>query len=296
MTTKTKAIIGGAVGGIVLLALLGGGPPSELEVKGLRLGMSVEEAARVMLGHGLPPGGSAEWDPAESQMFVSSEYHEAHEAHYRSLFEPKFQAAGVDSFAAYMEKTLTPEQFQRALKDVSGLYYVQPEAVDKLGLIERWERLGLPPFLGESDRFPAMEEYLAQKYPEGPPYEMGGPWTGEEPLKLSGNELRTRNWTLQADESGNVVQFRLASGAIAELFGAEDMGAEEFAASFASAYDVPLDPTAEVVDPDIAVFTGNFLKTGWAYVNRDAGWAVNISDAKVLEVRAITPASKQSFD
>lgn len=292
MTTKTKAIIGGAVGGIALLALLGGGPPSELEVKGLRLGMGVEEAARVMLGHGLPPGGSAEWKPE----VAAHVYREAQQAHYRSVMEPKFQAAGVDSFAAYVEKTLSPEQFQRARDSISGLYNLQPEGFEQFEIFTRWEKLGLPPFLDASERFPKMKEYLARLYPEGQPFSMGGPWNGEEPLNRIGGELRAADWTLQTDERGNVSQIRLASGAIEKLFGAGDMSAEEFAASFASAYGVPLEPTAEVVDPDIAVFTGNFLKTGWAFVNRDAGWAVNISDAKVLEIRAITQASKQSFD
>lgn len=191
MTTKAKAIIAAAAGGIVLLALLGGGPPSELEVKGLRLGMSVEEAARVMLGHG-------------------------------------FELGDMSAFGS-----------------ING----------------------------------APREY-----------------TEVEKALLWPHVFRGDGWGLKVGREGKLDAIELSAAAIGKLFGAGDMSAEEFAASFASAYGVPLEPTAEVVDPDIAMFTGEFLKTGWAFVDRDAGWAVNISDAKVLEIRAITQASKQSFD
>jgi hypothetical protein len=47
MRTRTKVIAGGAAGLFALASLLGGGAPDVLEVKGLRLGMPIEEAARV---------------------------------------------------------------------------------------------------------------------------------------------------------------------------------------------------------------------------------------------------------
>lgn len=51
------------VGAFIVLAWLASGP-GEIEFKGLRLGMPVEDAARAMLRNGLPPGGTAKWyDP-----------------------------------------------------------------------------------------------------------------------------------------------------------------------------------------------------------------------------------------
>jgi hypothetical protein len=294
MTTKTKAIIAAAVGGIALLALLGGGPPDVLEVKGLRLGMPIEEAARVMLGHGMPPGGSAEWDPAGSRIYVASEYGEALKAHYRSVLEPKFQAAGAESLGEYLAKTLTPEQFQKAHDEFSALPYLQPESAHLL--VSRWEELGLPPFLEADQLFPEMETYLAQKYPGGPPYDMGGPWDGQSPLKLRGGELQSALWTMHAGEDGTVDHIQLATGAVNWLFGAGDATGEEFAASFSSAYGVPLEFYADAVSPDLIAFAGTAFRTGWACVNRDGGWALSISEHKVLEIRAVTPAAKQSFD
>jgi hypothetical protein len=48
--------------GVVAASVAGcGGAPSQLEVKGLSLGMPVQDAAEVMLDHGLPPGGEADW-------------------------------------------------------------------------------------------------------------------------------------------------------------------------------------------------------------------------------------------
>ena len=47
---------------------------------------------------------------------------------------------------------------------------------------------------------------------------------------------------------------------------------------------------------EMAALTGDFLDTGWAYVNREAGWAVKLSEHKVLTIRTITPKGQQSFD
>jgi hypothetical protein len=99
-----------------------------------------------------------------------------------------------------------------------------------------------------------------------------------------------------ADGERRVEAIEFTARALDRLFGAGDMSAEEFAASFASAYGVPLEPTAQVVDPEIAALTGNFLKAGWACVNREAGWAVKLSEHKVLEIMSINPASRHSFD
>jgi hypothetical protein len=174
MRTRTKVIAGGAAGLFALAALLGGGAPDVLEVKGLRLGMPIEEAARVMEGHGFEVGGKAD--------------------------------------------------------------------------------------------------------------------------KLDDTRLAGEGWNLFLDGEQRVNRIELWPEALAKLFGTGDTTVDEFAASFASAYGVPLESTARVMGAEMAVITGNFLDTGWAFVNRDAGWAVKISEHRVLEIRAITPSAKQSFD
>ena len=65
---RTAFSAGLALAGMVIVGC--GGAPSELEFKGLRLGMPVEKAARVLLDHGLPPGGDAEWprDDADKEL------------------------------------------------------------------------------------------------------------------------------------------------------------------------------------------------------------------------------------
>jgi predicted NBD/HSP70 family sugar kinase len=153
----------------------------------------------------------------------------------------------------------------------------------------------------EEAKFPDLDAYVAEHYPNGRPYHLGGPWDGKAELKLeeglTGNRvLHGSGWGFGVDAERKVEAMEFRGDAIEKLFGAGDMSAEEFATSFAKAYRVPLKPTAEVADPDIAVLTGNILKTGWSFVNRDAGWAVAISDAKVLQIQSITPASRQAFD
>jgi hypothetical protein len=229
MTNKQKGLAAGAAG-IVILAWLGGSSGG-LEVKGLRLGMPVEEAARVMLGHGFDVGGRS--DP------------------------------GHNAWAN--------REFQEAVR----------------GGPSQWDQDAPPRDL---------EEYVARRYPDGRPFHLGEPWDGEAPLELDGRILPGEGWRLFVDDERRVTTIELRSEALARLFGAGDMSAEEFAASFARAYGVPLEPTARVMGADMIAITGRLLDTGWVCMNRDAGWVVKLSDHKVLEIDTITPKSQQSFD
>jgi hypothetical protein len=418
MTTKTKAIIAAAVGGVALLALLGGGPPSELEVKGLRLGMSVEEAGRVMLGHGFEIGGKADpgyntWaikehtaaaakhaaeyirkvcaergftdfgsyvtyaaaecgagpGAVEARLFqlLSEKEHElyAQEVTRRMarFIRAESERLGARTLAEYIEKTANPEEYranegyirqnygyriavadelergvllwfnegseyadvpllpdgeglpkildvlaeqapdgtlslanlEQLLDRLGGSYGLYPPILDPDNISEE-QRLGIIELLPEAQRFPDLDAYIAERYPEGRPYHLGGPWDGKAELKLEGGRLAGEGWNLFVDDRRTVERIELWPQALSKLFGAGDMTAEEFAASFASAYGVPLEPTARVMGTDMAAITGDLLDTGWAYLDREAGWAVKLSEHKVLELRAVTPASKQSFD
>ena len=113
-----KAAIGLAV--CLLVPLLGagcggggdgGGGATGLEFKGLRLGMPAEEAARVMLGHGLPPGGKSDWPNFGSYMDENTMAMEAeYDAALAGIAAEKVQTAmreqGQTSLLAYARQHL----------------------------------------------------------------------------------------------------------------------------------------------------------------------------------------------
>lgn len=291
-------------GGALLLVFLAsrGGTPSDPTVKGIRLGMPVEDAARVLLDHGLPPGGPVEWDESYSGRLVRQEHEDAWKAHYRKLLAEKAAADGVKTPLEYVRKHLSREHLDRlgdfGLSSLAGLTFDDPKPV-----LAAFKDYGLENPVAESERFPPLDAYIATKYPKGAPYALGGPWDGDAPLKFAENADGTRSllrhhttaaWTLVADADGKVTHVILFPSAVDTLFNVEGVGAEEFAASFASSSGVPLEPYVKDVLPEIATVTGEFFRTGWAYLDRGNGWTVTIGEDKRLDLLRITKTSEQS--
>ncbi len=385
----------------------GGGGPSELELKGLRLGMTVEDAARAMMKHGYTFGGKA--DPGHNN-WAKDEYEAAAKGyvaeHIRRVCEAKDfdsmmgylrHAAGDDGiqaekflkeaasridqdesvnfrmneaavhakkvmahakkvmaesgfkqFSEYLRAIMPSEVYDRRERYILGYYDGQILTDDDLeNAVEMWLKGGqmdtgfaLPPkyeqpsdilvyfeyieehqpdgilsldnldvflerwgdpnelLVPESEAFPDLDAYIAEHYPDGRPYELGGPWDGKSELALeSGETLRGLGWAFSCDDARRVTQIRLETSAVNKLFNAGDMTGEEFAQVFVDAYGiVEMAFYANDVDPIVAQFTRSFFTTGWAYVDRENGWAVTISENKQLTVKKVTAAADTKFD
>ena len=101
MTSRKRTLAAAAVCVVALMALPGcggGGAPGELVVKGLRLGVPVEEAARVMVDHGFEIGGKA--DPGYDDWAIR-EYEEAAAKHAAEYIRKVCAEQGFTYFGAY---------------------------------------------------------------------------------------------------------------------------------------------------------------------------------------------------
>ncbi len=104
-------------------------------------------------------------------------------------------------------------------------------------------------------------------------------------------------WKIYADESGGVDEIYLHGDGVNALFNAGDMSAEEFAQSFVDAYGIPeMEIYAHDVDPALIGLVGAAFTTGWAYADRENGWAVTISEDKQLTMKKVAAAAETKFD
>lgn len=297
-----------AVALTLAMAGCGGGAPSELEVKGLRLGMPIEDAARAMLENGLPPGdaviGEDGWPEgtfdypndifSHSQTGVREEYRLAKRAHDIAWFEAAVADGRVPDLRSFFESQ-SGGRLSYADQDMIERFSVE----DVPAFVDGWyDTHGSSALLPKEERFEKLREFVASRYPDGPRYEHGGPWDGESDLVFDehGN-LTGPGWSIAPDEEGKVKIVVFATAANNALFNAADYSAEEFAASFADAYGLPgMEFYAKDVNSAIAEVSGEYFTTGWAYLDRDNGWAVNITERKVLTLMRVAPASEAAFD
>lgn len=308
LRNRTFQVCAGAVFAVLLLLWSLGGPPDELEFQGLRLGMPVEEAARAMLRNGLPPGGSItgyawpdETFQRENDIFrytqtgVREEYRVAKRAHDIAWLEAAVADGRVRDIPAYV-RTIHGDEVDSTFMS-TALEAYSPDDIP--AFVDGWYgTFGSHPVLPEGERFGSLRAYVDSHYPDGPTYAVGGPWTGSEPLRFEEDgRLKGVGWAITPDTEGRVEILFVAPSGVDALFNAGDMSGEEFAQSFADAYGIPeMEVYTEDIDPALVHLAGRFFTTGWAYLDREHGWAVTIGENKTLTVSRVTAGDERSFD
>lgn len=273
----------------------------QLVFKGLYLGMSAQDAALTMLQLGLPPGGSSEWREDYSLPKIRNEYEKEADAFHRGKYEALLRQHGVTrptELAMKIVDRATLQQAQRPLRNFNDLDNYGPS--DMRQFLSLWETYTGEPLFSKDELFPPLKAYLAQKFPQGVPYRLGGPWTGTEPLQLKDGDvraLRGGGWEMLLDEQDRVRQICLSGACTDALFASGDMGGAEFAQQFVNAYDVPgMQPASERTNELERYFTDRAIRVGWECVDRDNGWGLRIDEFKVVTLVTLTVKGQLKFD